>query len=74
MSKKENIQTLLELDPSAIISLYQIDLKEKGKYLFHAGENGYKNKIVFDSLAYDFFPIQAEGFEIKETEDFLGQN
>lgn len=65
MIKKEHVQTLFEVDPSAIISLYQIDLKEKGKYLFHAGENGYKNKIIFDSLAYDFFPIQAEGFEIK---------
>jgi lambda family phage minor tail protein L len=59
----KNIKALFELDPSAIICLYKIDLKGKGQYLFHAGENGYKNNIVFNSQEYDFFPIKADGFE-----------
>ena len=60
---EKNIKTLFELDPSAIICLYKIDLKGKGQYLFHAGENGYKNKLVFNSQEYDFFPIKVDGFE-----------
>ena len=61
----KNIKSLFDLDPSAIIALYQIDLRDKGKYFFHAGENGYKQKIVFNSIEYDFFPLKAEGFELK---------
>ena len=59
----KNIKTLFDLDPSSIICLYQIDLKDKGAYLFHAGENGYKQELVFNSKRYDFFPIKAEGFD-----------
>lgn len=61
----KNIQTLFDLDPSSIICLYKIDLKAKGSYMFHAGENGYQNKLVFDSQHYDYFPIKAEGFEVQ---------
>lgn len=60
----KNIETLFDLEPSAIIALYEIDLKEKGQYLFHAGENGYKKKLVFNNREYDFFPLKAEGFEL----------
>lgn len=60
----KNIKTLFDLDPSSIICLYRIDLKDKGGYLFHAGENGFHQKIVFNSQSYDFFPIKAEGFEM----------
>ncbi len=60
----KNIKSLFDLDPSSIISLYKINLREKGQYLFHAGENGYKNKLVFNDQEYDFFPIKVEGFEM----------
>ena len=59
------IATLFDLEPSTIISLFKIDLKEKGQYLFHAGENGYEQKLVFNGESYDFFPIKADGFEIQ---------
>lgn len=55
---------LFDADPSAIICLYKVDLKDKGNYLFHAGENGYQEKIVFNSQDYDYFPIKVEGFEM----------
>ncbi len=63
-STEKNIKTLFELDPSSIICLYKINLKDKGQYLFHAGENGYHKKIIFDGQQYDFFPIKVEGFEM----------
>ncbi len=62
----KNIKTLFQLDPSSIICLYKIKLKEnRGEYLFHAGENGYKKEIIFDGKSYDYFPIIVEGFEIQ---------
>ena len=60
----KNIAALFDLDPSAIISLYRVNLQDKGEYLFHGGENGYKQKIVFNGLQYDFFPLKAQGFEM----------
>lgn len=59
----KNVKSLFESDPSTIICLYKINLREKGQYLFHAGENGYKKKLVFNGQEYDFFPIKATGFE-----------
>jgi len=64
-SRAKVIATTFEnADPSAIISLFKVDLKERGEYRFHAGENGYGKKIVFNNQAYEFFPIRAEGFEV----------
>jgi len=63
---KTKINTELHnLDPSTLIELYQIDLKGKGRYYFHAGENGFKKEIVFNSQEYDFIPMRATGFEYK---------
>ena len=58
------VNNIFELDPSAVICLYKINLKEKGEYRFHAGENGFKKPIVLDGKEYDFFPISAQGFEV----------
>lgn len=55
---------LFDADPSAMICLYKVDLRDKGNYLFHAGENGYQEKIVFNNQDYDYFPIKVEGFEL----------
>ena len=62
---EKHINELLELEPSSIISLYKINLKDKGDYLFHAGENGYRKKIVFDGQSYDFYPIRVDGFDMQ---------
>jgi lambda family phage minor tail protein L len=60
----KNNASLFDSDPSVVIALYKIDLKDYGNYLFHAGENGYKNKIVFNSQNYDYYPIEVDGFEM----------
>ena len=59
-----HVKSLFDISPTAVICFYQIDLKEKGKYFFHAGENGYRAKLIFNSQAYDFVPIYVEGFEV----------
>jgi lambda family phage minor tail protein L len=61
---KKYIDNIFELDPTTSICLYEINLKEKGEYLFHAGENGYRKPIIFDNKEYEFFPIAVSGFEM----------
>lgn len=51
------------VEPGVIVELFQLDLKGKGTYYFHAGENGFKTKLVFGGIGYDFIPITATGFE-----------
>ena len=55
---------ILEMDPSAAIALFEVDLEGKGAYLFHAGENGYRRKIIFAGKEYNFIPIDVQGFEL----------
>jgi lambda family phage minor tail protein L len=61
---KDFIDNLFELDPTTVICLYNVSLKEKGEYLFHAGENGYRKSIIFGGKEYEFFPITVEGFDV----------
>ena len=35
-------------EPSTVVLLYVVDLKDQGEYRFHAGENGYNNPIIFN--------------------------
>lgn len=51
-------------EPSTVVLLYIVDLKDQGEYRFHAGENGYKNPIIFDGKEYNYYPIKVEGFEM----------
>ena len=51
-------------EPSTVVLLYVVDLKDQGEYRFHAGENGYKNPIIFDGKEYNYYPIKVEGFEM----------
>lgn len=62
-TKKANL-SLFDLDPNTMICLYQINLRDKGNYLFHAGENGYAKNITFNNQDYDYTPIKVEGFEM----------
>lgn len=59
------LDSIFSSDPSAVVCFYNINLKEKGEYLFHAGENGYKKPIIFGGKTYDFFPIEISGFDIQ---------
>lgn len=61
---ESHVKSLFDISPSSIICLYKINLKEKGEYLFHAGENGYREHIIFNGERYEFFPIKVEGFEM----------
>lgn len=60
-----NVKSLFDISPSAIVCFYKIDLKGKGSYLFHAGENGYRKCMIFNGEKYDFFPIKVDGFEVQ---------
>mgnify|MGYP001198792035 CR=1 FL=1 len=55
---------ILQIEPSTIVCLYNINLRDRGRYLFHAGENGYHKEIIFNGQKYDYFPIKAEGFNM----------
>lgn len=58
-------KSLFDIEPSTMVCIYQIDLKDKGTYLFHAGENGYHQNIVFGGQEYQYYPIKVEGFEMQ---------
>ena len=62
---REKVKDLFAADPTMPIVLYTIDLQDRGMYYFHAGENGYMKKIVFDSRQYDYYPIEVEGFDFQ---------
>ena len=51
-------------EPSTVVLLYVVDLKDQGEYRFHAGENGYNNPIIFNEKEYNYYPIKVEGFEM----------
>lgn len=55
---------ILEIEPSTIVCLYNINLRDRGRYLFHSGENGYHREIIFNGEKYDYFPIKTEGFNM----------
>ena len=72
MSESSEINKSLEVraesfknSASAIINLFQIDLKEYGSYFFHAGENGFNKKLKFNKQDYQFIPLETNGFEQK---------
>jgi len=62
---EDKVKDLFKADPTLPISLYQLDLKERGMFTFHAGENGYERKIVFDGIEYLHYPIVVSGFEFQ---------
>ena len=62
---------IFELEPSTLISLYSIDLSKKTNsndfYRFHAGENGYRQSIVFKGDTYSYFPVKTDGFVYNDS-------
>jgi len=59
-------EEIMKLEPSALITLYRINLDQKipgGVYYFHAGENGFGKTIKFKGKNYYFHPIQVDGFD-----------
>lgn len=63
--KAKYLKNLLSADPTTPIVLFQIDLYNQGKYFFHAGENGYRNPLVFANVPYDYYPIIGDGFDVQ---------
>lgn len=75
--KVEIFNEIMELEPSTLITLYEIVLKDPeteeeipSTYKFHAGENGYGQPIYFgDGLGSDeyfYLPCQAGGFDYED--------
>lgn len=66
--KQSIYDEIFNLEPSTIIYLYEITLKDSNgaKYYFHAGENGYTNAIKYGNQVgentYHYIPVKAEGF------------
>jgi len=57
-----------KLEPSTLITLYEIVLKDHGaSYYFHAGENGLNTEIEYQGNSYYYVPIQAEGFDSTDS-------
>ncbi len=54
-----------KLAPSAVIELFVLDLAlfGQGPVRFHAGTNALRQRVVWQGLAYDAFPLEVEGFE-----------
>lgn len=63
--KEEKVKDLFHADPTMPIVLYQLDLKERGLFTFHAGENEFRGKIAFDGIEYLYYPIEVQGFEFQ---------
>ena len=58
-------EELQKLDPSAIVTLFEIDATTVGGtlYRFHSGLNEVLGNIVWQGNTYTAFPIVASGFE-----------
>ena len=57
---------IMKLEPSALITLYRINLDAKisgGNYYFHSGENGFGKTIKYKNQDYYYHPIKVEGFD-----------
>jgi len=56
---------LRSLSPSSMIVLYEIDTTPVGGiiYKFHNGFNELSGNIIWDGDPYNYFPVEAEGFE-----------
>jgi lambda family phage minor tail protein L len=54
-----------KLAPSAVIELFVLDMAlfGQGPVRFHAGTNALRQRLVWQGLAYDAFPLEVEGFE-----------
>jgi len=65
----ENIlKEISELEPSSLIILYELILKDHNtSYFFHSGENGYNQKIKYLNNEYFFIPVKTDGFDFSEN-------
>ena len=63
--KAKYLKNLLSADPTTPIVLFQMEMQNQGKYFFHAGENGYRNPLVFGNAPYDYYPILGDGFDVQ---------
>lgn len=57
---------LLQLDPGALVTFYELDLSGFGEGIFylHPGVNELKEPVVWGGIEYSPFPIEATGFDV----------
>jgi lambda family phage minor tail protein L len=65
MTAQSITSEIQKLAPSAVIELFVLDLAlfGQGPVRFHAGTNALRQRVVWQGLAYDAFPLEVEGFE-----------
>jgi len=61
------LDQLLETSPSAIVTLFTIELTDSSLYRFHNGTNEINTDIVWQGNTYVAIPIKVEGFELKSN-------
>lgn len=67
MSNDKLLDELLELSPSAVVTLYELDLTnftDGTIHRFHNGTNELLSSIVWNGNTYSPHPIDIEGFEV----------
>ena len=71
MSTAKYISELQNANPSAVIELFELQLKKalhgsNQIYYFHNGSNlNFNREIIWNGNSYQRFPVQVEGFEYK---------
>ncbi len=71
MSTAKYISELQNVNPSAVIELFELELKQalhgsSQTYYFHNGSNlNFNREIIWNGNSYQRFPVQVEGFEYK---------
>ena len=71
MSTAKYVSELQNANPSAVIELFELELKQalhgsSQTYYFHNGSNlNFNREIIWNGNSYQRFPVQVEGFEYK---------
>jgi len=62
-------EEIFKLEPSTLVTLYELVLKGFGEsYYFHSGENGFTNEIIFKGNNYNYIPMKTHGFDSTESQ------
>ncbi|HBC5344617.1 TPA: phage minor tail protein L [Escherichia coli] len=64
---REMIIDSVDAGVGAVIDLFELDLTPLGGEVirFHSGANGYYGQVIWKGVAYNSYPIEATGFEMK---------
>ena len=64
---REMIIDSVDAGVGAVIDLFELDLTPLGGEVvrFHSGANGYYGNVIWKGIAYNSYPIEVSGFEMK---------